>query len=75
MSFTWSMKNCIMCVVGQGTCYQKSATFNQSAFRIACLSSESEVQKHNEKESLRDGGCALGCALEGGKNRRRGNPC
>lgn len=68
MSFKCNVEKGIMCIVGQGTCYQKSDTFNQSAFRIACLSCASEVQKHNEKESLREGGCALGCALESGKN-------
>lgn len=43
-----------MCIVGQGTCYQKSDTFNHGAFRIACLSSEDGIQKHSEKESLRE---------------------
>lgn len=60
MSFKWSMKKCIMCVVGQVTCYQKSGTFNQSAFRISCLSSESAVQKHSEKESLREDVLSIG---------------
>lgn len=54
MSFKWSMKKCVMYIVGQGTCYQKSDTFNHGAFRIACLSSEDGIQKHSEKESLRE---------------------
>ena len=54
MPFKWSMKICIMCIVGQSTCCHESDTFNQSAFRIACLSSETGVQKHSEKESLRE---------------------
>lgn len=45
-------KKYIICVVGQVTCCWKSDTFNKSVFRTACLSSESMVQKHSEKESL-----------------------
>lgn len=40
-SSKWNMKNHIVRMVGQGICYQESGTFNQSAFRIACLSSGS----------------------------------
>lgn len=49
-----------MCVVGQGTCYQKSDTFNQSTLRIACLLSESGVRKHSAKQSLREDVLGIG---------------